>query len=63
MTGRVGGLVEVDYTRADVLLQVAGMRCASGGDRGIMGGANEYCRNVSCIIGSSEEAAYSRCNF
>jgi hypothetical protein len=50
MTRRVGGLVEIDHTRADVRFEVASMRCASVGNWSIVGGANEHCESVSCSI-------------
>lgn len=43
MTGRVGGLVQVDNTGADVGLEVTLERGSTGGDRGEVAGANEHC--------------------
>jgi hypothetical protein len=41
VTGRVGGLVQVDHTRVDVGLQVTLERRATGGDRGEMTSSNK----------------------
>lgn len=42
MTGRVGGLVQVDDTGADVGLEVTLERCAAGGNGCEVTGANEH---------------------
>lgn len=42
--GRVGGLIEVDDTRADVLLEVALQRRAAIGDGSEVASANENCK-------------------
>jgi len=42
--GRVGGLVEVDDTRADVLLEVALQRRAAIGNGSEVASANENCK-------------------
>ena len=47
MTGRVGGLVQVNDTRADVGLDVTLQRRASIGDRGEVAGSHKDCYPVS----------------
>jgi hypothetical protein len=55
MTGRVGGLVEVDHTRTDILLQVTIERCASRGDWSIMSGADKHCEPLAASSGALVE--------
>lgn len=42
--GRVGGLVQVDNTGADVGLEITLQRRSTGRDRSEVTGANEHCK-------------------
>lgn len=60
VTGRVGGLVEVDHTGADVRLEVTLERRSTGRDWGEVAGANKHCAGMRLAMttrcpGGSEE--------
>jgi hypothetical protein len=63
VAGRVGGLVKINHTGADIRLQVARIGRASLRNRREVGGADKYFLNVSRrAVKSYGRAAYSRCN-
>jgi hypothetical protein len=63
VAGRVGGLVEINHTGADIGFQVARIGRASLRNRCEMGGADKYFLNVSRrAVRSYGRAAYSRYN-
>lgn len=51
MARRVGGLVEVDDTRADVRLQVTLERRGAGRNRRKVACSNKHCRKQMSVIG------------
>ena len=63
VAGRIGGLVKINHTGADIRLQVARIGRASLRNRREVGGADKYFLNVSSrAVRSYGRAAYSRYN-
>jgi hypothetical protein len=69
VAGGVGGFIEVDHSRADILLQISLQRSASCWNRNEVAGSNEHCKIAQCqqiemqSPSSPGELAHSYCSW